>query len=128
MFHSETTQKKKTSTIENLTGASELRIVVATSKLEIGVNGAFCHIVILYGPQKSLIDFMQETGRVGEYYCVVLLYYGQQLRNVDENVKTILNSTQSWRIELLKTFLSHQELKSVPNTGGYTCNTSILIN
>lgn len=124
MFHSETTEDKKKKTLEKLTEDSVLRIIVATSALGMGVNVYACHNVIIYGPPRCLIDFVQETGRVGrdgEQSCAFLMYYGQQLRNVDQDVKDFLTSTDCRRLQLLKTFLSESELKLVQGTRIHTC-------
>ena len=117
MYHSETSEEKKA--IENLTNDSLLRVVVATSALGMGVNVASCHNVIRYGPPKSAVDFLQETGRVGrdgQHSCAILLFHGHQLRNVDQDIKDFLKSTECRRLQILKPFLSDEELRSVQST------------
>ena len=124
MYHSETSEEKKA--IENLTNDSLLRVVVATSALGMGVNVASCHNVIRYGPPKSAVDFLQETGRVGrdgQHSCAILLFHGHQLRNVDQDIKNFLKSTECRRLQILKPFLSDEELRSVQSTstGQHVC-------
>ena len=67
-------------------------------------------------------DFLQETGPVGrdwQHSCAVLMYHGQQLRNVDQDVKDFLKSTECRRLQLLKPFLSDEDLRTVQRTGSW---------
>ena len=120
MYHSETFEEKKKTAFKNLTKDSLLRVVVATSALGMGVNVASCPNVIRYGPPKSAVDFLQKTGHVGrngQHSCTILMYHGQQLRNVDQGVKDFLKSTECRRLQLLKPFLSDIESRTVQSTG-----------
>ena len=50
MFHSETTYEKKSDNIKKLhDGDSDLKLLIATFALEMGIDIANCHAVILFG-------------------------------------------------------------------------------
>lgn len=108
MFHSETPSEKKKFIIEQLSRSdSEVKIIVATSALGMGIDIAYCHSVILYGPPTSIVDFVQELGRVGrdgQPSSAIILYSSQHKRRVDKDVRQFLDSKDCRRRNLLSHF------------------------
>lgn len=108
MFHSETPSEKKKFIIEQLSRSdSEVKIIVATSALGMGIKIAYCHSVILYGPPTNIVDFVQELGRVGrdgQPSSVIILYSSQHKRHVDKDVRQFLDSKDCRRRNLLSHF------------------------
>ncbi|VDI50412.1 Hypothetical predicted protein [Mytilus galloprovincialis] len=45
--------------------SSDIRIVFATTALGMGFDVVACHIIILYGSPRSILDLVQEIGRLG---------------------------------------------------------------
>ncbi|XP_062610828.1 uncharacterized protein LOC134272635 [Saccostrea cucullata] len=71
MFHSETPSVKKKYIIEELAKSeSELRVIIATSALGMGIDISSCHSVILYGPPTSIVDFVQELEETELVNCI----------------------------------------------------------
>lgn len=66
MFHSETPEDIKTKILSELSDEeSTTKLVIATSALGMGVDIHKYSNVILYGAPKSIVDTVQEIGRVG---------------------------------------------------------------
>lgn len=84
-----------------------MKIIVATSALGMGIKIAYCHSVILYGPPTSIVDFVQELGRVGrdgQPSSVIILCSSQHKRHVDKDVRQFLDSKDCRRRNLLSHF------------------------
>ena len=124
MFHSETTDEKKKAILSALSIESKLRVVIATSALGMGVDILGCSNVILYGPPKTIIDFVQQTGRCGRdgSSCLALILCNQyQLGSVDQEVKDIIKTKECRRQSILNHFLSSSELKALKSDIKHTC-------
>lgn len=99
MFHSETDDKKKSKIMEALKDpSSELKIVVATSALGMGVDLVGFYNVILYGCPISIVDLVQEIGRVGrdgQCSTALLLHNSYHMIGVEKEVKEVYKAGKS---------------------------------
>ena len=114
MFHSETTVEKKKYIIDELSKSdSEMKVIVATSALGMGIDIKSCHSVIMYGPPSNVVDLVQELGRVGrdgQQSCATVLFNCRQLRHVDKDVKLFLENNDCRRRNILAHFLDESDL------------------
>ncbi|XP_078321868.1 bifunctional 3'-5' exonuclease/ATP-dependent helicase WRN-like [Crassostrea virginica] len=118
MFHSETTNETKLAVIHQLTQKDDLmlRVVVATSALGMGIDVEECHSVVLYGPPPTLVDLLQECGRIGrdgKDSVAVILHHSYHYQNLDEEVKTVLKSSKCRRMAIMTNFVSTTELNEI---------------
>ena len=117
MYHSETPEDKKNVILSVLRTKSNLRVVIATSALGMGVNITDCKNVILYGPPKSILDLVQQTDRCGrdESSSLALIMCNQyQLGHIDHQaVKDVIKTTKCIRHAILNNFLCTKELKNI---------------
>lgn len=117
MFHSETPRSRKQKILENLTNLSgEIKIVIATSALGMGLDVKNCHSVILFGPPVQVVDLLQAIGRVGrdgEPSIAIILYNSYHLRKLSSDVKEILRTTDCRRISLLQCFLKSEVISLI---------------
>ncbi|XP_061170261.1 putative ATP-dependent DNA helicase Q1 [Saccostrea echinata] len=126
MYHSETPLEKKEIILKAIQNPdSDLRLVIATSSLGMGVDCAKFYNVILYGPPKTVVELIQEIGRVGrdgQTSTALLLYNSFNLCKVESDVKNIIKSDKCRRFALLQPFLNQQELHDLgKNTGSSLC-------
>lgn len=116
MFHSETTSEKKSQILSRLTNPSNLKVVLCTSALGMGIDIVDCESVVLYGPPSTAVDFLQESGRVGrngnKSVCV-LLYHSHQLQHVDEDIRSLLKETTCRRLSIMNCFVKAKELEAI---------------
>lgn len=86
MFHSETPLTKKQRILECLTNITgEIKIVIATSALGMGLDVKNGHSVVLFGPPVQIVDLLQEIGRVGRdggRSVAIILYNCYHLRKL----------------------------------------------
>lgn len=97
-----------------------MKIIVATSAL--GMDIAYCHSVIFYRPPTSIVDFVQELGRVGrdgQPSSATILYSSQHKRHVDKDVKQFLDSKDCRRRNLLSHFL--EKLTNCIQNNSHVC-------
>ncbi|XP_062603119.1 ATP-dependent DNA helicase RecQ-like [Saccostrea cucullata] len=124
MFHSETSDEKKSDIIKNLQdGDSQIKLVIATSALGMGIDIVNCHSVILYGIPSTTTDLIQEVGRIGrdgKESIALLLYNKYHLQHADISVKHIYKTQTCRRISIMKDFLSTSQLDSL-KTGIHSC-------
>ena len=126
MFHSESVEKTKDRIISSLGNCtSDLRIIIATSALGMGVNVQGFHSLVLYGPPATNVDLIQAIGRVGRDNnpsCAVLLHNSYNVRHIDCDVKSVLSENNCRRLSLMKTFLKDSELGTIQvEMGKHTC-------
>ena len=78
MYHSDTLSEKKEKILQAMQDPeSYVCLVIATSSLGMGVDCITFNNVILYGPHKTVVEIIQEGGRVdrdGQTSTVFLLY------------------------------------------------------
>ncbi|XP_048728846.2 ATP-dependent DNA helicase RecQ-like [Ostrea edulis] len=114
MFHSETTEENKKTILNALRdNTSTKRVVFATSALGMGIDIGNCQSVVLYGPPHSVVDLVQEIGRVGrdgQSSVAIMLYNSYHLRNVDKDIKTLFKSETCRRQVLMGNFLEEPQL------------------
>jgi superfamily II DNA helicase RecQ len=114
MFHSETSDENKSEILSALNeNSSTKRVVFATSALGMGIDTGNCQSAILYGPPHSVVDLVQEIGRVGrdgQLSVAIMLYNSHHLRNVDKDVKTLFQSNTCRRKALMGNFLEESQL------------------
>ena len=95
MIHSKSPESIKHHIIESLMDAEALpRVVIATKVLGLGVD-VKCETVVHYGPPSSMDDYLQQIGRAGrggQQSQAILLFCGQQMRNVEASVLQMLKS------------------------------------
>lgn len=125
MFHSETPDDKKHAILSALRVKNDLRVVIATSALGMGVDVFDCNYILLYGPPKTIIDLVQETGRCGRdgTKSLAVIFCNQyQLCHIDEDVKNVVKTTKCRRLSILKHFLSAKELDNIEkHMNKHTC-------
>jgi superfamily II DNA helicase RecQ len=112
MYHSETPAEKKENIVQKLGKDSDLKIVIATSALGMGIDVKHCHSVILYGPPKEIVDLLQETGRCGrdgEKSVAVIMCNRYQLGHVSSEVKNVVKSTDCRRTAILQHFVNNND-------------------
>ena len=72
---------------------------------------ADCHNIILYGPPRSVLDLLQETGRAGRDggpSVALIMCNSYQVRHVDSEVRDIVSTRDCWRKEILGNFLNRR--------------------
>lgn len=75
MFHSESAEKTKDKIISDLGNPqSDLRIIIATSALGMGVDIQGFHSLVLYGPPLTTVDLIQGIGVLVEMVIHPVLY------------------------------------------------------
>ncbi|XP_061166242.1 ATP-dependent helicase wrn-1-like isoform X2 [Saccostrea echinata] len=126
MFHSETPEDIKTEILNELSDEeSTTRLVIATSALGMGEDILKYSNVILYGAPKSIVDIVQEIGRVGRdgmEAVALLLHNSYHLRSVDSEVKDFFTTTECRRLSMLAPFLSEGELsEQKKKTRSHSC-------
>ncbi|OWF49883.1 ATP-dependent DNA helicase tlh2 [Mizuhopecten yessoensis] len=126
MCHSETPEEKKTNIIKELqTADSQLKMVIATSALGMGIDVVDTHSVILYGVPKHLTDIIQEIGRVGrdgKSSVAMLLYNSYHLNKVDPDVKEMYKTQNCRRLSLLSAFITKHELDDLQSNKERVCS------
>lgn len=124
MFHSETPEDKKKSIITKLQdNNSDLRIILATSALGMGIDIANFNSCILYDAPSSVIDLVQEVGRIGrngEEAIVMMLYNRHHLQHAESCVKKIYKTKTCVRLSIMEEFVSKTELGMI-KTGTHSC-------
>ncbi|OWF35276.1 ATP-dependent DNA helicase RecS [Mizuhopecten yessoensis] len=122
MFHSETPDDKKQKVLESLKNpGSSLKLLVATSALGMGVDFVNVYNVIVYGAPKSLVDLIQEKGRVGrdgKDSVALLLVNSYHLRDVNTEVKDMFKTEECRRVAMLTPFLTELELTEIRKQKG----------
>ncbi|XP_063426214.1 bifunctional 3'-5' exonuclease/ATP-dependent helicase WRN-like [Mytilus trossulus] len=117
MFHSETSDKNKKKIIEAMCQiSSDIRIVFATTALGMGIDVVACHSIILYGSPRSILDLVQEIGRVGRdnsNSVAILMHNSYHLRSVNKEVKTVFTTNTCRRQVLMSNFLQDTELEEL---------------
>jgi len=85
-IHSETSQEKKDQLMSSLKEInSDLKLIIATSALGMGVDMVDIYTVVVYGAPSTIVELIQEIGRVGrdgKDSVALLLYNSYQLRNI----------------------------------------------
>ena len=85
----------------------QVRIVIATSALGMGVNFPDIRYVVHIGPSRSLIDHIQEAGRAGrdgKQAHNIILYHGNQLAHCQKPVKEFVRASGCIRKAIFKEF------------------------
>lgn len=117
MFHSESAEKTKDKIISDLGNPqSDLRIIIATSALGMGVDIQGFHSLVLYGPPLTAVDLIQGIGRIGRDgnpSCAVLLHNSYNVRNIDTDVKCVIRDPSCRRVSIMKSFLKDSELQEI---------------
>ncbi|XP_062599959.1 probable ATP-dependent DNA helicase RecS [Saccostrea cucullata] len=120
MFHSETTNETKLNVFHQLTEEDFMLILfVATRALGMGVDVLECHSVVLYGPLPTLVDLLQECGRVrrdGKDSIAVIQHHSYQYQHMDEEVKAVDKSSKCRRMVIMTNFVSTTELNAIENS------------
>ena len=90
---------------------SKLRIVIATTAFNMGINCPDIRHVIHYGPLSSVEQYVQETGRAGRdgIPATALLLFGKPGKHVESKVIQFANGTVCRRRMLFKHFLFYSE-------------------
>lgn len=111
MYHSETPAEKREAIVKQLGMKSNLKVVIATSALGLGIDVNECQCVILYGPPKRMVDLLQESGRCGrngENSVCIIMYNSYQLNRIYQEVKDVIKSTSCRRSSILKNFTTEK--------------------
>ncbi|XP_076072468.1 ATP-dependent DNA helicase RecQ-like [Mytilus galloprovincialis] len=118
MYHSETTDQIKSLVLSDLQKCNhDLKIVIATSALGMGVDIVNINTVLFYGPPRSIVDLVQEVGRVGRDGSVsvaFILYNHNHMKFLDVEVKDLVKLNDGCRRQnLLRNFISEKEVSEV---------------
>ena len=120
-------QRKKKIIITSLSQSdSDIRVVFATTALGMGIDVSNCHSIVLYGPPRSVLDLIQEIGRVGrddERSAAILMYNSYHLRNVTKEVKQVFGESCECRRKcIMKFILSDDEMQHLEKeVNKHTC-------
>ncbi|XP_068734521.1 probable ATP-dependent DNA helicase RecS [Montipora capricornis] len=106
IFHSMTLKKYKDRVMDSFkVNAGNVRIVLATSALGMGVNFPDVRYVIHLGPARSIVDHVQQSGRAGrdgkQAYNVVITT-GQKRAHCEVDIKNFANAAECLREALMK--------------------------
>lgn len=88
-----------------------------------GVDIQNCNSVILYGAPSSMVDLLQEVGRVGRdgrSSVALLLYTRYHLSKMSRAVKPCFIGSACRRLTIMEHFLTKSELKKL-KTGTHNC-------
>ena len=114
IYHSMTLPKYKSRVSHSFKdNVGQVRIVIATSALSMGVNFPDVRYVIHIGPVRSVVDHIQEAGRAGRDGASahnVVLYHGNQLPHCEEAIKQFARSGSCVRKALLRTLMMSQAI------------------
>ncbi|XP_076079993.1 ATP-dependent helicase wrn-1-like [Mytilus galloprovincialis] len=118
MYHSETTDQIKSLILSDLQKSNhDLKIVIATSALGMGVDIVNIKTVLFYGPPRSIVDLVQEVGRVGRDgsdSVTFILYNHNHMKFLDVEVKDLVKLNDGCRRQnLLRNFISEKEVSEV---------------
>jgi len=108
-----------------MTGDGRLRVLIATSAFSMGVDFPDIRNVVHVGPPSSLVQYVQESGRVGRdgKSSVALLLYGSAGKHVQESMKSYCtNKAKCRRNKLFKILCSTMKtnfLMSSVNAGTF---------
>lgn len=123
LYHSETPRESKDKIIDGLKKPnSDLKLVIATTSLGMGIDCVNFSNVIIYCPPVSVVDLIQEIGRIGRdgQQSIALILFNSYYFHVDAEVKTILKTTECRRTAMMKPFLNEKELVEL-KTGTANC-------
>ena len=105
IYHSMTWKKYKDRVVDSFKANSgNLRIVLASSALGMGVNFPDVRFVIHLGPARSIVDHVQQAGRAGrdgkQAYNIVISN-GYKLAHCETDIKNFVKSKECHRKALL---------------------------
>ena len=110
IYHSHTLQKYKDRVVDSFKdNKGNVRIVVATSALSMGVNFPDVVYVVHAGAPRALVDHIQEAGRAGRNgnrAHDVTIYHGQQLAQCEMQVKEFVKTSDCLRVKMYGPFHS----------------------
>lgn len=110
IYHSHTLQKYKDRVVDAFKhNIGNLRVIVATSALSMGVNFPDVVYVVHAGPPRALVDHIQEAGRAGRNGNKahdITIYHGQQLAQCEMRVKEFVKSNECLRVKMYGEFYS----------------------
>ena len=108
MFHSVTADKIKEHVLSSLKDAQgNVRIVIATSALGMGVNIKGLHHIIHYGPPSDIESYVQGFGRAGRDGMdseALVLFHGRQLRLCEPEMLDFVKCDTCRRVKSLAFF------------------------
>ena len=108
MYHSKTPERIKEQVLSDIVTNGNIRVVIATSALGMGINIPDIQRITHYGAPQDIESYVQAVGRDGRNGCDVLaiLYYqNYHLRHCDEKMGAyIKNNRLCRRFEVLKYF------------------------
>jgi len=99
---------KKKILVSFMTEGGKLRLLIATSAFSMGVDCPDIQNVVHLGPPSSLVQYVQESGRVGRNgaFSVALLLYGTPGKHLQTAMKAYCtNTTDCRRNVLFKDFM-----------------------
>jgi superfamily II DNA helicase RecQ len=104
MMHSKTDLLNKKTILQALReSSSNLKVIIATSALALGVDTKGVHMVIHYEPPRRLADYIQEFGRAGRAMpdqCHVVLLYSTLSSRIKDDLKRYIQTTQCRRAHI----------------------------
>ncbi|XP_048747213.2 probable ATP-dependent DNA helicase RecS [Ostrea edulis] len=125
MFHSETPKENKEKIIDGLKNPnSDLKLLIATTALGMGIDCVNFNNVIIYGMPTCVVDLIQEIGRIGRdsQKSVALILYNSYSFHVDDEVKNILKTTECRRKAMMEPFLKEKELGELEMGSEFCCD------
>lgn len=105
IYHSSCWQHSKDRVVQSFKEQGKVRVVVASTALSMGVNFPDIRYIVNWGPARNLLDQHQEAGRAGRDGLpshVLVIYYGQQLSNCEDDVKEFVKADGCLRVAAYK--------------------------
>lgn len=105
IYHSSSWQHSKDRIVNSFKGQGNIRIVVASTALSMGVNFPDVRYIVNWGPARNMLDQHQEAGRAGRDGLPshnLIVYHGNQLSHCEEQVKIFVNAEGCLRLAAYK--------------------------
>lgn len=120
MFHSNSFLDRKAKLLKEFKNEGNIRVIIASSALSMGVNFPNVRFVINWGPARNLLDQLQESGRAGrdgKLSHSIVVYHGNQLSHCSVDIKQFVKYDGCLRVAAYKPFDSSIE----PMTPKHEC-------
>lgn len=107
IFHSNSFKDRKEKLLKQFKSEGNIRVIVASSALSMGINFPNIRYVINWGPARSILDQLQESGRAGRDGKIshsIILYHGIQLSHCNTDIKNFVKSDGCFRVAAYKLF------------------------
>lgn len=126
IYHSMTWKKYKSRVFESFKEDNgNIRVVLASSALSMGVNFPDVKYVIHMGPARTVVDHIQEAGRAGrngELAHNIIVYHGNKIAECEKAIKQFVQSQDCLRKALYKQFDENIQSTTPPHDCCSVCS------